>query len=81
MNIAIVCLENMKMNNDMPEISIERALGVKCPRCWKYHTVADNFMDLCDACGITICKDYPEHEAVPHIKAAYRAQRDKYLAK
>lgn len=31
-------------------IKIERASGTKCPRCWNYHTIQGNYMDMCDRC-------------------------------
>jgi len=34
------------------EILIERAEGTKCPRCWNYHKVRKNFMDMCDRCQL-----------------------------
>jgi hypothetical protein len=30
---------------------------VKCPRCWKYHAVKDNFMSLCDTCCRVLLED------------------------
>jgi len=33
-------------------VSITRADGSKCPRCWNYHTVQGNYRDLCDRCSL-----------------------------
>ena len=32
------------------KIEITRAPGVKCPRCWNYHTIQGNPLDVCDRC-------------------------------
>lgn len=50
----------------------------KCPRCWMYHAVKDNYDGLCDRCCRVIVDSFPNHESVPHIKASYEAQRVKY---
>lgn len=36
------------------EIIVERAPGQKCPRCWNYHTVIGNPMEVCDRCVVAI---------------------------
>ncbi len=70
--------------------------NVKCPRCWHWHGVTDNFghlpeeievnpslakEKLCDRCQQTILKDHPNHPSVPHIKTALAAQHEKYRNK
>lgn len=55
-------------------ITVEDAVGVKCPRCWKVHRVEVNFDHLCDRCCEVILEDYPEHESVPGIRAAHAKQ-------
>lgn len=67
--------------------------NVKCPRCWRWHGVLENFghrpeeeaikpelakEKLCDRCQQVILKDYPNHESVPFIKLALEEQRKKY---
>ena len=54
--------------------------GVKCPRCWKRTGEGRlNFDGLCDACCEVTRDDYPAHESVPGIRAAYAAQRAQAL--
>ena len=36
------------------EVKVERAPGIKCPRCWNYHTVQGNPMDVCDRCVVAV---------------------------
>lgn len=59
-------------------IQVTQADGVKCPRCWKIHPVRVNFDNLCDRCVDAILKDHPTHESVPHIKAALKAQQERW---
>lgn len=69
--------------------------NVKCPRCWHWHGVTENFghlpeeisanpklakEKLCDKCQQIILTDFPNHSAVPHIKAALAAQKTKYAS-
>jgi hypothetical protein len=42
----------------------------KCPRCYGHHSVRGNFDNLCDGCVKTILEHFPDHESVPHIRAA-----------
>ena len=42
----------------------------KCPRCYCHHSIRGNFDNLCDQCQKTILNHFPDHESVPHIKAA-----------
>jgi hypothetical protein len=42
----------------------------KCPRCYGHHSIHGNFDNLCDQCQQTILQHFPDHESVPHIKAA-----------
>ena len=75
------------------EFTISKHDGVKCPRCWHYHYVTDNFghlpeeilanpsladEHLCDNCQSTILKDFPNHSSVPHIKKHLQEQAAKY---
>lgn len=62
---------------DIQVISL-RAMAVKCPRCYQYHMVADNFDHLCDRCCDVLLADYPDHPSVPHIQQAYQEQRIKW---
>jgi hypothetical protein len=41
------------------EVKVERALGVKCPRCWNYHTIQFNPMDCCDRCVRAVTEMLP----------------------
>lgn len=43
----------------------------KCPRCYGYHSYHGTFDNLCMDCCLTIVRDFPNHESVPHIKAAF----------
>jgi hypothetical protein len=67
--------------------------NVKCPRCWHWHGVVENFghlpadieanpklakEKLCDRCQNVILTEFPNHPSVPHIKSALEAQRLKY---
>lgn len=53
----------------------------KCPRCWHYTGASRfNYDNLCDKCCDAIVNDYPDHEAVPGIKEAYRKQREQFGA-
>lgn len=54
---------------------------VKCPRCWIYHSIKDNYDCLCDRCCRVLVDAFPNHESVPHIKASYEAQRMRYSKK
>jgi hypothetical protein len=73
--------------------SIADGHNVKCPRCWHWHGVTENFghlpeeivadpklakEKLCDRCQQIILIDFPNHPSAAHIKAALAAQRDKY---
>ena len=68
--------------------------NVKCPRCWHWHGVIENFghepgvvlpdgrnpdeEKLCDPCQQVILNDFPDHPSVPYIKAALEGQRARY---
>jgi len=57
-------------------ITVTKAPGVKCPRCW--HVTGEgrfNFDGLCDKCCDVLCHDHPHHESVPLIQASRAAQR------
>lgn len=72
-------LMDVKPEEDMlTRISIGQADGVKCPRCWKLHSVRVNFDNLCDRCQQTILSDHPAHESVPHIQTALVEQRKRW---
>lgn len=47
----------------------------KCPRCWHWHTIQRNYDNLCDRCCKVLVEDFPDHESVPHIRAAMAAWR------
>lgn len=61
-------------------VHVSMAQGEKCPRCWHYHTVRDNHDSLCDRCCLAVLEGWPNHESVPHIKAARAKQAAKYSA-
>lgn len=42
------------------DVKVERAPGAKCPRCWNYHTIQGNPMDVCDRCVVTVTEMLPE---------------------
>jgi hypothetical protein len=58
--------------------SMDDGRNVKCPRCWHWHGVRENFDNLCDSCCKVILADFPNHPSVAHIRAAYDAQARKY---
>lgn len=73
--------------------SMDDGHNVKCPRCWHWHGVIENFghlpedieanpklakEKLCDRCQKIILTHFPNHPSVPHIKAALEYQRKKY---
>jgi hypothetical protein len=41
------------------KITVTKADGAKCPRCWKYHTVIGNPQGICDGCVISILEGLP----------------------
>ena len=59
-------------------MKIEKADGVKCPRCWHYHVIAANHDHLCDRCIMVILEDYPGSETAAAIKANLADQRKQY---
>jgi hypothetical protein len=69
----------------MTEITVKPVMlnprSVKCPRCWQYHTVAENYDNLCDRCQNVILKHFPEHESADGIRASIAAQIEKYTVK
>jgi len=40
-------------------IEVRRADGIKCQRCWNYHTVQGNPKDVCDRCVVVITEMLP----------------------
>jgi Mg2+ and Co2+ transporter CorA len=58
----------------------------KCPRCWKYHAVKDNFMELCDDCCKALIEGMPETleriaSEIADIEAAIPNATDQEIAK
>lgn len=53
---------------------------VKCPRCWDFHVMIDNFDYLCDRCQLVLLKNFPDHPSVPFIKEGLLEQRKKYAS-
>ena len=58
--------------------SANNGRNVKCPRCWRWHGVIENYDDLCDRCQLVILEDHPDFEAVPFILESLQKQADKY---
>jgi hypothetical protein len=59
------------------KVTVTKAEGVKCPRCWKITGEGRwNFDGLCDPCCHVIITDFPTHEAVPQILASRRVQKE-----
>lgn len=52
--------------------------NVRCPRCWHWHGVVENFDNLCDDCQSILVSDFPEHPSVPHILSSMEKQIAKY---
>ena len=50
----------------------------QCPRCYHYHSIQNNYDNLCDRCWPHLIKHYPNHWSVPYIKENIKAQRKKY---
>jgi len=44
---------------EIGKIEVLRADGVKCPRCWNYHTVQGNPMGVCDRCVAAVTESLP----------------------
>lgn len=72
---------------------MDNGRNVKCPRCWHWHGVVENFghlpeeiaakpelarEKLCDRCQRTILTEFPDHPSVLHIRAALKKQRTRY---
>ena len=51
---------------------------VKCPRCWHYHTIKDNYDHLCDRCCLALIEGWPDHPSTPHIVALRAAQQSQF---
>lgn len=84
------------IDNGITIKSMDDGHNVKCPRCWHWHGVTENFghepgavlpdgrnpdkEKLCDRCQQIILEEYPEHPAVPYIRAAQAAQKLKYTS-
>ena len=61
-------------------VTVSKAEGVKCPRCWKVTGEGRfNFDGLCDACCTVLVHAYPEHEAVPLILQSYFDQHCRWV--
>ena len=66
-----VVREVIKMGRECTEArKADPETYLRCPRCYGYHSVHGNFDNLCDQCQQTIMQYFPDHESVPHIKAA-----------
>lgn len=63
------------------DVKAMKADGQKCPRCGIYHMCNLNYDNLCDKCCHVLLEDWPDHEAIPGIKAAYESQRSKWSVK
>ncbi len=50
--------------------------GIKCPRCWNYHTVRENHDGLCDRCLRLIAEHWADD--YPEAAANWQAQKVKY---
>jgi len=42
------------------KVTVERAEGVKCPRCWKYNGIPENYQGICDQCVRAVLDADPE---------------------
>ena len=85
----------MKAYLEIHVTDCDNGRNVKCPRCWHWHGVVENFghlpdeiaarpelakEKLCDRCQSTILECWPDHPASPHIRSALAEQRRKYTA-
>ena len=62
-------------------VAVTASDGIKCPRCWHYHHIADNHDGLCDRCCLTMMADFPSHEETAAIREKWEAQKMKYTRK
>ena len=70
-------------------VKVERAPGTKCPRCWNYHTIQGNPMDVCDRCVVVVTQMLPElvadgrwtEEDAEEWRGMVRASVDRWKAK
>lgn len=60
------------------ECVVERAEGLKCPRCQRICGIEANFDHLCDRCCEVMIADYPDHEATPLIIESLRLQKERW---
>jgi hypothetical protein len=42
------------------EIEVQKAEGVKCPRCWKLRGIPTNYQGICDECQQTLKEILPD---------------------
>ena len=42
------------------KVEVAHAPGVKCPRCWNWHTIQGNPLDVCDRCVVIVTRMLPE---------------------
>jgi hypothetical protein len=52
--------DRFKKQRPQLKITIERAEGRKCPRCWKYDGIPENYQGICDACVRAVLDSDPE---------------------
>jgi hypothetical protein len=55
-----------------PLIEVKHADGVKCPRCWHYHTVIGNPQDVCDRCLLLVNAGLNELDVPPEEVEEWR---------
>jgi isoleucyl-tRNA synthetase len=60
--VSQVTLSNSPGVGDAIRVTVERADGVKCERCWKYSTavgVDARYPTVCDSCAAALAEDFP----------------------
>lgn len=64
------------MQSDSVEVEVTVSDGIKCPRCWNYHTVRCNYDGLCDKCLRLIVEHFPAD--YPEAVANWRWQQQRW---
>jgi len=66
------------MSEPFQVASMDNGRNVRCPRCWHWHGIGENFDSLCDDCQRVIVADYPEHPSAAAIRKTMKLQKEKY---
>jgi hypothetical protein len=58
------------------EVKVSVSTGIKCPRCWHFHHVTENYDNLCDRCHNVESSNSTETKKA--ISDSLKQQRMKY---